>query len=87
MPNRNNVADAAALSAKQTMVAAMVTFATSTLPPLHVAATSAVNGMDSTSPTLGWMSDEDQAFYRACVQYTNSLIAKGRYAGPPLRFP
>jgi hypothetical protein len=35
---RNNTADAAALTAKQALVNAMVTFVTSTIPPLHTAA-------------------------------------------------
>jgi hypothetical protein len=84
---RTDATNAAAQVARAAMITAMVTFVTTTLPPLHVTAAAAVNAMDPAHPTLDGVSPEDAAFYRACVQYTNSLIAKGRYAGPALRFP
>jgi hypothetical protein len=84
---RNDATNAVALTARAAMSAAMVTFVTTTLPPLHVTAAAAVNAMDPAHPTLDGMLAEDAAFYRACVAYTNSLIAKGRYAGPALRYP
>lgn len=84
---RNDVTNAAAMTARAALIAAQVTFVTSTLPPLHTATVSAVNAMDPQHPTLDGMASEDVAFYRACVQYVNSLMAKGRYAGPAMRFP
>lgn len=84
---RNDTTNAAKVSAQQAMVTAMLTFVTATLPPLHAAAVTAINAFDPTHPTLATMATEDMAFYRDCVEYTNELIAKGRYAGPPLRFP
>lgn len=84
---RNDATAAAKITAQAAMVSAMVTFVTSTLPPLHTAAVAAVNNFDSTDPTTGGIAPEDAAFYRACVQYTNQLIANKRYTGAALRYP
>lgn len=84
---RTDSTQATANTARAAIAAAMFTFATSTLPSLHVTAAAAVNAMDPGHPTLDGLTPDEAVFYRSCVAYTNALIAKGRYAGPALRFP
>ena len=84
---RTDTTQAAVNTARANLINAQVTFVTSTLPPLHTALVAAVNAMDSQHPQLADSNPEDDRFYRACVQYVNELIAKGRYSGSPLRYP
>lgn len=84
---RTDATQATANTARAAMATAMFTFVTSTLPSLHTTAAAAVNAMDSTHPTLDGLSPDEAVFYAACVRYNAALIAKGRYAGPALRYP
>ena len=83
----NDTTHAAAKVQRDAVRLALVTFATSTLPATVAACAAAVNAMDPGHPVLDSGKLEDARFYRACVQYVNELIAAGRYAGPPLRYP
>lgn len=86
MMPRTDTTQATANVARAAIVAAMQTFVTATLPSLHVTTAAAIAAMDPAHPTLDGSTPEG-AFYRACAAYTNALIAKGTYAGPPLRYP
>ncbi|CAN5785534.1 hypothetical protein BH11GEM2_BH11GEM2_26490 [soil metagenome] len=83
----NDTTHAAAKVQRDALRIALVTFATATLPAAGAACAAAVIAMDPGHPMLDGSKPEDVRFYRACVQYVNELIAAGRYAGPPLRFP
>jgi hypothetical protein len=84
---RTDATQATANTARAALTAAMFTFVTSTLPPLHVTNAAAVSAMDPGHPTLDDAAPDEAKFYRACAAYSNALIAKGRYAGPALRIP
>lgn len=69
-------------AARATLKAAMITFATSTVPPL---ATPLDNLTQMAHPHLPMCDPDEQALYRALAQYVNNrLIPSHQFAGPPL---
>lgn len=84
---RTDTTQAAVNTARTNLINSMVTFVTSTMPPLHDALASAVNTMDPQHPMLDGLSAEDARFYAACARYVTELRTKGRYSGGAYRFP
>lgn len=73
---------AAMIAAENAIRSAMITFATTTLPPLAATAYAQALKDDPNYDTLN--TDAERGFYFACSLYVKQLIAQGAFAGPPL---
>lgn len=73
---------AAMITAEANVRSAMITFVTSTLPPL---AQAAYNQAAKDGPEYGTLNtDAENGFYNACILYMKQMIAQGAFAGPAL---